>query len=210
MFKGKKQEEINKEEVVENVQQEAGAQENVNSGAEQEENGAQNGSEEGGANGQQQETQPSVEEQLTAKLAEASDKYIRLAAEFDNYRRRVAKEKLDLISTAGEDVIKGLLPVLDDCERALQVLNSSTDSEAAKAAKEGTELIYNKLMGYLKSKGLAPIEAIGKELDTDFHEAVAQFPVQEADKKNKIFDVTQQGYTLNGKVIRFAKVVVGI
>ena len=143
-------------------------------------------------------------------MAEANDKYIRLAAEFDNYRRRVAKEKLELISTAGEDVIKGLLPVLDDCERALQVLENSTDSEAAKAAKEGTELIYNKLMGYLKSKGLAPIEAVGKELDTDFHEAVAQFPVQEADKKNKIFDVTQQGYTLNGKVIRFAKVVVGL
>ena len=159
---------------------------------------------------QQEAAQPSVEEQLTAKLAEANDKYIRLAAEFDNYRRRVAKEKLDLISTAGEDVIKGLLPVLDDCERALQVLEASTDSEAAKAAKEGTELIYNKLMGYLKSKGLAPIEAVGKELDTDFHEAVAQFPVQEAEKKNKIFDVTQQGYTLNGKVIRFAKVVVGI
>ena len=210
MFKGKKQEEINKEEVVENAQQEAGAQENVNSGTEKEENGDQNGNEEGTAKGQEQEAQPSVEELLTAKLAEASDKYIRLAAEFDNYRRRVAKEKLDLISTAGEDVIKGLLPVLDDCERALQVLNSSTDSEAAKAAKEGTELIYNKLMAYLKSKGLAPIEAIGKELDTDFHEAVAQFPVQEADKKNKVFDVTQQGYTLNGKVIRYAKVVVGI
>ena len=159
---------------------------------------------------QNEQPQPTVEEKLTAKLAETNDKYIRLAAEFDNYRRRVAKEKLDLISTAGEDVIKGLLPVLDDCERALQVLNASTDSEAAKAAKEGTELIYNKLMGYLKSKGLAPIEAVGKELDTDFHEAVAQFPVQEADKKNKIFDVTQQGYTLNGKVIRFAKVVVGI
>ena len=179
------------------------------------EQGAQDGAEQAEGAGEQETkeqeaAQPSVEEQLTAKLAEANDKYIRLAAEFDNYRRRVAKEKLELISTAGEDVIKGLLPVLDDCERALQVLESSTDSEAAKAAKEGTELIYNKLMGYLKSKGLAPIEAVGKELDTDFHEAVAQFPVQEADKKNKIFDVTQQGYTLNGKVIRFAKVVVGI
>ena len=168
-----------------------------------------------GEDGQQQEAQheqpqKSVEEQLTEKLAETNDKYVRLMAEFDNYRRRVAKEKLDLISTAGEDVIKGLLPVLDDCERALQVLNSATDSEAAKAAKEGTELIYNKLMAYLKTKGLAPIEAVGKELDTDFHEAVAQFPVQEADKKNKVFDVTQQGYTLNGKVIRYAKVVVGI
>ena len=212
MFKSKKQEEVNKEAEVKGAQQETGAQENVNDEAniqEQEANAE-------GAEGKEQEEavqnqpQPTVEEQLTAKLAETNDKYIRLAAEFDNYRRRVAKEKLDLISTAGEDVIKGLLPVLDDCERALQVLNASTDSEAAKAAKEGTELIYNKLMGYLKSKGLAPIEAVGKELDTDFHEAVAQFPVQEADKKNKIFDVTQQGYTLNGKVIRFAKVVVGI
>ena len=212
MFKSKKEEEIKKEETVDTAAQAAGAQENTQENAEQ---GAQEGAEQAEGAGeqepqQQEEAQPSVEEQLTAKLAEANDKYIRLAAEFDNYRRRVAKEKLDLISTAGEDVIKGLLPVLDDCERALQVLENSTDSEAAKAAKEGTELIYNKLMGYLKSKGLAPIEAVGKELDTDFHEAVAQFPVQEADKKNKIFDVTQQGYTLNGKVIRFAKVVVGI
>lgn len=212
MFKSKKEEEIKKEETVDTSAQAAGAQENAEKNAEQ---GAQEGAEQAEAAGeqepqQQEAAQPSVEEQLTAKLAEANDKYIRLAAEFDNYRRRVAKEKLDLISTAGEDVIKGLLPVLDDCERALQILEASTDSEAAKAAKEGTELIYNKLMGYLKSKGLAPIEAVGKELDTDFHEAVAQFPVQEADKKNKIFDVTQQGYTLNGKVIRFAKVVVGI
>ena len=216
MFKSKKQEEVNKEAEVKGTQQEAGTQENVNAetnAAEQDGNQveADANCEDHQENGEQgQQPQPTAEEQLTAKLAETNDKYIRLAAEFDNYRRRVAKEKLDLISTAGEDVIKGLLPVLDDCERALQVLNASTDSEAAKAAKEGTELIYNKLMGYLKSKGLAPIEAVGKELDTDFHEAVAQFPVQEADKKNKIFDVTQQGYTLNGKVIRFAKVVVGI
>lgn len=216
MFKSKKQEEVNKEAEVKGTQQEAGAQENVNAetnAAEQDGNHVEadangEGQQENGE--QDQQPQPTAEEQLTAKLAETNDKYIRLAAEFDNYRRRVAKEKLELISTAGEDVIKGLLPVLDDCERALQVLNASTDSEAAKAAKEGTELIYNKLMGYLKSKGLAPIEAVGKELDTDFHEAVAQFPVQEAEKKNKIFDVTQQGYTLNGKVIRFAKVVVGI
>ena len=212
MFKSKKEEEIKKEETVDTAAQSAGAQENAEKSTEQ---GAQDDAEQAESAGEQETkeqeaAQPSVEEQLTAKLAEANDKYIRLAAEFDNYRRRVAKEKLDLISTAGEDVIKGLLPVLDDCERALQVLESSTDSEAAKAAKEGTELIYNKLMGYLKSKGLAPIEAVGRDLDTDFHEAVAQFPVQEADKKNKIFDVTQQGYTLNGKVIRFAKVVVGI
>lgn len=215
MFKSKKQGETIKEEEVKSAQQEAGKQEDVKEQEQQAEVAGNQEQVENAEKGEEetqpeQQEQPSVEEQLTAKLAESNDKYIRLAAEFDNYRRRVAKEKLDLISTAGEDVIKGLLPVLDDCERALQVLNASTDSEAAKAAKEGTELIYNKLMNYLKSKGLAPIEAIGKELDTDFHEAVAQFPVQEAEKKNKIFDVTQQGYTLNGKVIRFAKVVVGI
>ena len=144
------------------------------------------------------------------KLAEASDKYVRMAAEFDNYRRRTAKERLDLIATAGEDVIKGLLPVLDDCERALQVLESASDAEAVKAAKEGTELIYNKLMTYLKGKGLSVIEAKDKELDTEFHEAVAQFPVEDKSKKNKIIDVVQQGYMLNGKVIRYAKVVVAM
>jgi molecular chaperone GrpE len=148
--------------------------------------------------------------QMEARVAEVSDKYIRLAAEFDNYRRRTAKERLELISTASEDVIKGILPVLDDCGRALQVLEQSAQNDATKAAKEGTELIMNKLTAYLKTKGLEQIDAMGKEFDTDFHEAIAQFPVQEADKKNKVFDVTQHGYTLNGKVIRFAKVVVGI
>lgn len=146
-------------------------------------------------------------EELQAKMDEVNDKYVRLAAEFDNYRRRTARERLDLISTAGEDIIKGMLPVLDDCERALQVLR---ESGSDKAAVEGTELIYNKLMSYLKGRGLSVIEAIGKELDTDFHEAVAQMPVQEAEKKNKIIDVIQPGYKLNDKVIRFAKVVVGV
>lgn len=144
---------------------------------------------------------------LEARMAEVNDKYIRLAAEFDNYRRRTARERLDLISTAGEDIIKGMLPVLDDCERALQVLR---DSDADKAAIEGTELIYNKLMAYLKGRGLSVIEALGKELDTDYHEAVAQLPVQEKKQKNRIVDVIQQGYKLNDKVIRFAKVVVGV
>lgn len=144
---------------------------------------------------------------LEARVAEVNDKYIRLAAEFDNYRRRTARERLDLIATAGEDIIKGMLPVLDDCERALQVLR---ESEADKAAIEGTELIYNKLMTFLKGRGLSVIEALGKELDTDYHEAVAQLPVQEKKQKNKIVDVIQQGYKLNDKVIRFAKVVVGI
>ena len=146
-------------------------------------------------------------EEMEAKAAKDKDDYIRLMAEFDNYRRRTAQEKLEIVSMASVETIKGLLPVLDDCERALQVLKDSDDSDAA---KEGTELIYNKLMTYLKSKGLAVIEALGQPFDTDVHEAVAQFPVQEEEKKGKVFDVVQTGYTLNGKVIRFAKVVVGI
>lgn len=146
-------------------------------------------------------------EELENQVAKDKDDYIRLMAEFDNFRRRTSQEKLELVSMASTDTIKGLLPVLDDCERALKVLGESADSDAA---KEGTELIYHKLMSYLQSKGLAVIEAMDQTFDTDVHEAVAQFPVQEEEKKGKVFDVVQTGYTLNGKVIRFAKVVVGI
>ena len=144
---------------------------------------------------------------LEEAVAKDKDDYLRLMAEFDNYRRRTSQEKLELVSMASTDTIKGLLPILDDCERALKVLLESNDSDAA---KEGTELIYSKLMGYLKSKGLAVIEAYDQTFDTDLHEAVAQFPVDDEEKKGKVFDVVQTGYTLNGKVIRFAKVVVGI
>ena len=145
--------------------------------------------------------------ELEEKAAKDKDDYIRLMAEFDNFRRRTSQEKLELISMASTDTIKGMLPVLDDCERALAVLKDSDDSNAA---KEGTELIYHKLMAYLQSKGLAVIEAKNQVFDTDLHEAVAQFPVPEEEMKGKVFDVVQTGYTLNGKVIRFAKVVVGI
>ncbi len=145
--------------------------------------------------------------ELTDKIAKEKDDYIRLMAEFDNFRRRTSQEKLDLVTVAAEDTIKGLLPVLDDCERAMEVLSKSEDNPAA---KEGTELIYNKLTSYLQSRGLNKIEALGAEFDTDLHEAVAQFPVQEEDKKGKVYDVIQTGYTLNGKVVRFAKVVVAI
>ena len=162
----------------------------------------------------QKKEKKSKTEELEARIAELEnqvakekDDYIRLMAEFDNYRRRTSQEKLDLVSMASTDTIKGLLPILDDCERALAVLLEQDDSDAA---KEGTELIYGKLLNYLKSKGLAVIEAAGQAFDTDLHEAVAQFPVQEEEKKGKVFDVVQTGYTLNGKVIRFAKVVVGI
>lgn len=145
--------------------------------------------------------------ELEAKVLKDNDDYIRLMAEFENFRRRTSQEKIDLVSNASADTIKGLLPVLDDCERALAVLKNSDDSAAA---KEGTELIYHKLMSYLQSKGLAVIDAKDQEFDTDLHEAVAQFPVPEEDRKGRVFDVVQTGYTLNGKVIRFAKVVVCI
>lgn len=141
------------------------------------------------------------------QASDAKDQYLRLQAEWDNYRRRTAKERLELIDNAGRDILTGFLPVLDDCQRALNVLR---DSDAAQAAIEGTELIYNKLMAYLKQRGVERIEARGAAFNTDFHEAVAQFPVEDPEKKNTVIDVTQEGYTLNGTVIRYAKVVVGI
>lgn len=151
--------------------------------------------------------QLSAEELLKNELAEQKDRYLRLSAEFDNYRRRVAKEKLELIETAGEGVIKSLLPVVDDFERAIKALEGTTDAESA---KEGTNLIYKKLQELLKSRGVSEIETEGKELDTDVHEAVAQFPAPDPKLKGKIMDCVQKGYRLGGKVIRFAKVVVGV
>ena len=144
---------------------------------------------------------------LKETALETRDQYLRLQAEWDNYRRRTAKERLELIDNAGRDILTGFLPILDDCQRALQVLR---ESDAAAAAIEGTELIYNKLMGYLNQRGVERIEARGAAFDTDFHEAVAQFPVEDPEKKNTVIDVTQEGYRLNGTVIRYAKVVVGI
>lgn len=138
--------------------------------------------------------------------ADADDKYLRLYAEFDTFRRRSSEEKLDLVGSAAAETIKGLLPVLDDMERAMQMLESSSDE----AAKEGTALIHDKLMAYLASLGLEPIKARGEVFDTDFHEAVAQIPAADEQAKGRVFDVVQTGYTLKGKILRYAKVVVGV
>ena len=146
-------------------------------------------------------------EELKASVAKEKDDYIRLMADFENFRSHSAEAKLELVSSASADTIKGLLPVLDDCERAMKMLEENSADEVA---KEGTALIFNKLMGYLKTKGLEVIKAKGEKFDTDYHEAVAQFPVPEEDKKGLVYDVVQTGYTLSGKVIRYAKVVVGI
>lgn len=146
-------------------------------------------------------------EELKASVAKEKDDYVRLMADFENFRRHSAEAKLELVSSASADTIKGLLPVLDDCERAMKMLDENSKDEVA---KEGTALIFNKLMAYLKTRGLEVIKAKGEKFDTDFHEAVAQFPVPEEDKKGIVYDVVQTGYTLSGKVIRYAKVVVGI
>ena len=144
-------------------------------------------------------------EELTDKLAKEKDDYLRLMAEFETFRRRSAEERLKLLASAAGDTVKGLLPVLDDCERALEILSGSSDE----AAKEGTSLIYDKLMEYLKSLGLERIEAKGEVFNTDFHEAVTQIPAGSEDMKGKVVDVIQTGYTFNGKILRYAKVVVG-
>jgi molecular chaperone GrpE len=141
-----------------------------------------------------------------AKEAERKNEYLRLMAEFDTFRRRTAEEKLELVKSASADTIKGLLPVLDDCEIALSQLEKTEGNESA---VEGVQLIFNKLMGYLKTKGLERIEAKGEVFDTELHEAVTLFPAPSEDLKGKVIDVAQTGYTLGGKVLRFAKVIVG-
>lgn len=195
MKKHKKEAQImeNEKEIVESVEKEI--VESVENAVEVEE--------EGGATIQES----SIEDKLKEEVSMANDKYLRLAAEFDNYRKRTLKEKQDLILFAGEGIIQGILPVLDDFERALEMLQKADGDNST--AIVGTELIYNKLKTFLLSKGVKEIEALGCELDTDFHEAVAQIPVQEKKRKNRIVEVVQRGYTLNGKVIRFSKVVMG-
>ena len=144
-------------------------------------------------------------EEARAKFAELNDKHLRLQAEFDNFRKRTAKEKLDLTVTASENVIKDILPVLDDFERALQ----NMEKNGNEADMQGVTLIFNKLKDTLKKKGLEEIEAMDAEFNTDEHEALTMIPAPEEDKKGKVLDVIQKGYKLNGKVIRFARVVVG-
>jgi molecular chaperone GrpE len=145
-------------------------------------------------------------EKEKALVAKDKDDYVRLLAEFDTFRRRTAEEKLQLKDSAIADFIKGMLPVLDSCEQALKMLEKSDNA----ADKEGINLIYTNIMSYLKSKGLEVIKAKDEKFDTDFHEAVAQMPVEDEAKKGMVYDVVQTGYMLSGKVIRYAKVVVGI
>jgi molecular chaperone GrpE len=140
------------------------------------------------------------------KLIESQDKYLRLSAEFDNYRKRTLKEKSDLLKTAGEDTIVRILPVLDDFERAMTAMQNSKDIEAA---KDGISLIYNKLKETLTQLGIKEIESLNQDFNTDLHEAITKIPASQDDLKGKVVDVIQKGYYLNDKILRFAKVVIG-
>lgn len=148
----------------------------------------------------------SKENEYKEKAEELNDKYLRLYSEFDNYRRRTSKERLDLLKTASEELIIELLPILDDFERALKSAEETSDCEAV---KEGMTLIHNKLNGILNRKGLQAVEATGQEFDTDYHEAISYMPAPSKEMKGKVIDAVEKGYTLHDKVIRYSKVVVG-
>ena len=145
-------------------------------------------------------------ESAKQEIAELKDKYLRLYADFENFRRRTSKEKLELLSTAGADMVKQILPVVDDFERAKVSFDSSTDIVAL---KEGVDLIYTKLFKTLESKGLKPMQSKGETFDVEIHESIAQFPAPSEDLKGKVIDEIEKGYYLNDKVIRYAKVIVG-
>ncbi|GHT78260.1 protein GrpE [Bacteroidia bacterium] len=139
------------------------------------------------------------------ELAQLKDANLRLMAEYDNYRKRTLKEKADLIKNGGEKVLTGLLPIVDDFQRAMENIDKAADLEAV---KEGVNLIYHKFLTYLQQNGVMPIETFDVDFDADLHEAVATVPAQDEEQKGKIIDTIQPGYTLNDKVIRHAKVVV--
>jgi len=142
---------------------------------------------------------------VSEELAKLNDSYLRLMAEYDNYRKRTVKEKSDLIKTGGEKAFVGLLPVIDDFERAVKALETASDIESV---KEGVTLIYSKFMNYLQQNGVKPIEALGEDFDPEWGEAVATIPAADENQKGKVIDSIQTGYTLYDKVIRHAKVVV--
>ncbi|RCH56276.1 nucleotide exchange factor GrpE [Mucilaginibacter hurinus] len=150
--------------------------------------------------------EPSAEDKAKEELAQANEKYLRLYAEFDNFRRRTSKERVELLQTAGKEVIVSLLPVLDDFERAFKSMDQATDVVAVKA---GVELIYSKLNNILQQKGLKPMEAIGQPFDADLHEAITNIPAPNDEMKGKVVDEMEKGYYLGEKVARFAKVIVG-
>ena len=156
----------------------------------------------------EQETEVADNEivKLQKQQAELQDKYLRLVADFDNFRKRTARERLELIQTASKDVVSALLPALDDSERAEKQIQGTQDIEAV---KEGIRLVFNKLRTILQSKGLKPMESIGKDFNPEVHEAITEVPAPTPELQGKVLDEVEKGYYLNDKIIRFAKVVVG-
>ncbi len=148
----------------------------------------------------------SEEDKLQKELTGIQDKYLRLYSEFENYKRRTTKERIDLFRSANQEVLEAMLPVLDDFERALSSMQLTSEN---KSIKEGVELIYNKFKSSLIQKGIKEMEVLGKDFDPDFHEAITQSPAPTEDLKGKIIEVLEKGYFLNDKVIRFAKVIIG-
>jgi molecular chaperone GrpE len=144
--------------------------------------------------------------ELENNLAHINDKYLRLSAEFDNYRKRTLREKMELTRSAGESVMRNVLPVMDDVERAVYSMEQGLDPEAI---REGVKLIFSKFKDFANQNGLKEIDAMGQVFNTDLHEAITKIPAPSEDMKGKVLDVIQKGYYLNDKVIRFAKVVVG-
>lgn len=148
----------------------------------------------------------SVEVTNEEKLAEMQDKYLRLAAEFDNYRKRTLREKMELAKSAGECILKGIINIMDDFERALKLIEPVKDCVAI---KDGIDLIYSKFQDFLKQNGVKEIESLNKDFNVDLHEAITKVPVQDEKLKGKVVEVIEKGYYLNDKVMRFSKVVVG-
>jgi len=156
----------------------------------------------------EQELAPELSEtdKLKGEAADWKDKYVRLYAEFENYRQRTSKEKLSLISTASEGLMVELIPVIDDFERSRKAIETSSD---VASLKEGVELVYHKFLKTLSQKGLKAMESIGEPFDAEIHEAITQFPAPSPEQKGQVIDEVEKGYTLNDKTIRFAKVVIG-
>jgi Molecular chaperone GrpE (heat shock protein) len=150
--------------------------------------------------------QEDMVEKLENELNEQKDKYLRLVAEFDNYKKRNARERVELIQTAGKEVIQSLLDVLDDCDRAEKQMNNAADTAAV---IEGVQLVFNKLRSTLQARGLKPMQSIGTDFNPDLHEAISEIPAPQEQLKGKVVDEVVKGYYLNDKIIRFAKVVVG-
>lgn len=148
----------------------------------------------------------SAEEKLQQDLQAEKDKHLRLFAEFDNFKKRTSKERIDLIKTAGQEVVVAMLPVLDDFERALKQMEKAQD---VAAVKEGVELVFNKMKSVLEQKGLKPMDSVQTEFNADLHEAITEIPAPTDDLKGKVVDEVEKGYYLFDKIIRFAKVVVG-